>query len=356
MRKGRPVPGLVILCALAVALGGVACRAGRAPAKETGSIPPDAPAGGTARVGLVFDVGGRGDRSFNDAAAAGLERAAAEFGVQTKVLTPDRGSTNREELLRLLSEQGYGLVVAVGLLFADAVKATARDFPDTKYAILDSVVPGSNVVSLTFASEQGSFLVGAAAALKSKTGRLGFLGGVETDLIRRFETGYVAGARHVNPAVRVDVKYISQPPDFTGFSDPARAREIGLGLYDAGADVVFHAAGGSGQGLFEAARQASERGRRVWAIGVDSDQYQTVDPALRPFILTSMLKRVDVAVYETVRDFEASRFRPGQVTFDLASGGVGYARSGGALADVEPQLQSLKGQIIRGEVAVPGAP
>jgi basic membrane protein A len=342
------------LLALGLALGGTACAAGRAPARESGSAPRgNAPTHN--RVGLVFDVGGRGDGSFNDAAAAGLERAATEFGLQTTELTPDRGATSREELLRMLSEQGYGLVVAVGLLFADALRATAPDFPATRYAILDSVVPGDNIVSLTFASEQGSFLVGAAAALKSRTGRLGFLGGVETDLIRRFEAGYVAGARHVNPGVRVDVKYISQPPDFTGFSDPARAREIALGLYDAGADVVYHAAGGSGRGLFEAAREASSRNTKVWAIGVDSDQYQTVEPALRPFILTSMLKRVDQAVYEAVRDFQASRFRSGEVTFDLAAGGVGYSRSGGALADVEPELQSLEGQIVRREIAVPGA-
>ncbi len=158
------------------------------------------------------------------------------------------------------------------------------------------------MASLLFAEEQGSFLVGAAAALKSQTGTIGFIGGVENDLIKKFEAGYVAGATAANPDIEVLVNYISQPPDFSGFSDPARGKEIAASQYEAGADVIYSAAGSSGLGAFEAAAEAGEPGE-VWAIGVDSDQYELVSEELQPYILTSMLKRVDVATFETIKVF-----------------------------------------------------
>ena len=153
----------------------------------------------------------------------------------------------------------------------------------------------NNVKSMTFAEEQGSFLVGAAAALKTKTGKIGFIGGVENDLIKKFEAGYVAGAKAAKPDIEVAVQYITQPPDFTGFNDPAKGKEIATSMYSDGNDVVYAAAGGSGLGVFEAASETGKQGE-VWAIGVDSDQYNLVDAALQPYILTSMLKKVDVAV------------------------------------------------------------
>jgi basic membrane protein A len=311
---------------------------------------------GASTVGLVFDVGGRGDASFNDAAAAGLDRAQHDFGLQAKTLTPGRGGENREELLRLLATQRYGLVIAVGFAFAGPLTSVARDFPDTRFAIIDAAVAAPNVVSLDFAAEQGSFLVGAAAARKSHTGRLGFIGGVQTDAIRRFQAGFVAGAQRIRPDGAVDVRYLSQPPDLSGFSDPTRAREVALGMYQHGVDVIFHASGGSGAGLFDAAREASTPAARVWAIGVDSDQYQTAAPPLRPFILTSMLKRVDVAVYDTIGAFHRGAFRAGPMRFDAASGGVDYATSGGAIDDIRSELEAIKRQIIRGEIRVPVTP
>jgi basic membrane protein A len=325
---------------------------------DAGSVARATPAtvSGASTVGLVFDVGGRGDASFNDAAAGGLERAEREFGIQGRTLTPGQGGENREELLRILASQRYGLVVAVGFAFAGPLASVARDFPDTQFAIIDATVAAPNVVSLDFASEEGSFLVGAAAGRKSRTGRLGFIGGVETDAIRRFQAGFVAGARRARPDVGVDVRYLSQPPDLSGFSDPTRAREVGLGMYQRGIDVIFHASGGSGAGLFEAAREASTEAARVWAIGVDADQYQSVAPPLRPFILTSMLKRVDVAVYDTISAFHRGEFRAGPLRFNVASGGVDYATSGGSLDDLRPELEAIKGQIIRGEIHVPATP
>ena len=317
--------------------------------------------GSDVRVGMIYDIGGRGDLSFNDSAAAGLDKAKEDFGVEAKELEPDEGGENREELLRLLSEEQYDLVFGVGFLFADAIKAASADFPEVNYGLIDGsfegLEDGGNVASLVFAEHEGSFLVGAAAALKSKTGKVGFIGGVEIDLIKKFEAGFVAGAKHINPDIQVDVKYISQPPDFSGFADPAKGKEVALGLFNGGSDVVYHAAGGSGAGLFEAAKQVSEeKGEKVWAIGVDSDQYQTAPEEVQDYILTSMLKRVDTAVYETVKAFVEGDFSGGTRAFGLAEDGVGYATSGGHIDDIAEQLEELKQKIIDGEIEVPEAP
>jgi basic membrane protein A and related proteins len=313
-----------------------------------------------ARVGMVYDIGGRGDLSFNDSAAAGLDRAADEFNLEANELEPAEGGENREELLRLLSEQNFDLVFGVGFLFADSIAAASTDFPDVRYGLIDGFIEDlgddSNVVALGFAEHEGSFLVGAAAALKSETGTIGFIGGVEIDLIQKFQAGFEAGAREVNPDIDIQVQYISQPPDFSGFADPAKGREVALGMYQAGADIVYHAAGGSGTGLFEAARETSEGGdSKVWAIGVDSDQHQTAPEELREYILTSMLKNVDVAVYETIVAHVNGEFTGGYRTFDLESGGVGYSTSGGFVDDISGELDELRQRIIDGEIEVPEA-
>jgi len=322
-------------------------------------------------VGLVYDIGGRGDLSFNDSAAAGLDRAAGEFNVEPQELEPNQGGTNRAELLDLLASQGTDLIIGVGFLFAETVCAAGAKYPDVNFGDIDGFInqdtpncPGAheltaddNVASLLFAEEQGSFLVGAAAALKSETGHVGFIGGVDIDLIHKFEAGFVAGATAINPDVEVDIKYISQPPDFSGFNDPAKGREIAASMYESGADVVYHAAGGSGLGMFQAAREYSaSSGSQVWGIGVDSDQYETLgasSPGLQPYVLTSMLKRVDVAVYETIKAQVEGTFGGGYLIFDLSRDGVGYSTSGGFIDDIEPQLEDLKQQIIDGEITVP---
>ena len=311
-------------------------------------------------VYLVFDIGGRGDQSFNDSAAAGLDRATEELEIAASELEPTAGGENRDELLNLAAEDGAQLVFGVGFLFTDAIAAAAEAHSNTNFALIDGFVPDltadSNLISLGFAEHEGSFLVGAAAALKSQTGKVGFIGGVEIDIIKKFEAGYVAGARHVNPGIEIDIKYISQPPDFSGFTDPAKGKEIGAGMYQAGADVVYHAAGGSGGGLFQAAKEQSEAsGSHVWAIGVDSDQYLTAGAEFQPYILTSMLKRVDVAVFETIATLVDDSFEGGYRTFDLAVDGVGYATSGGHVGDIASQLEDLKAQIVSGSIVVPQA-
>ena len=312
-------------------------------------------------IGMVYDIGGRGDLSFNDSAAEGLDRAIEDFNIDTRELEPDEGGENREELLRLISGEGFDLVFGVGFLFADSIEAASADFPDVRYGLIDGFIEDldadSNVVSLLFAEHEGSFLVGAAAALKSEVDHVGFIGGVEIDLIQKFEAGFVAGAQAVNPDIEIEIAYISQPPDFSGFADPARGQEVALGQFDAGADVVYHAAGGSGAGLFEAAKDVSEAGdTKVWAIGVDSDQFLTAPEEVQEYILTSMLKRVDVAVYDTIEALVEGRFEGGYREFGLADDGIGYSTSGGFVDDIVDELEDYKQQIIDGEIEVPERP
>ena len=194
----------------------------------------------------------------------------------------------------------------------------ATDFPDTTFFIIDdSSVTLPNVKSLVFAEEQGSYLVGAAAALKSTKGNVGFIGGVDTPLLEKFEAGFKAGAKKAKPGITVQSKYLSQPPDFSGFGSPDKGRETANGMYDAGADVVYAAAGGSGVGVFQAALAKGTK-----AIGVDSDQYQSVgDASLQPVILTSMIKRVDVAVFSALQKFTAEEDTRPVTTYDLAERG-----------------------------------
>jgi basic membrane protein A len=311
------------------------------------------------KVGLVFDIGGRGDKSFNDSAAAGLDRAQKELGVEVKDLSPNADGSNREQLLRQLADLGYNPVIAIGFLYADAVKKVATDKTATKFAVIDdSSVTLPNVTGLTFAEEQGSYLVGAAAALKSKTGHIGFVGGVDNDLIHKFEAGYNAGAKMVNPSIKIDKKYLTVPPDFNGFKDPAKGKEAATAMYSGGADIVYAAAGLSGTGVFAAAKDASTGATKVWAIGVDSDQYLQVDPATQPLVLTSMVKHVDVAVFNYIKSFQdaSGNVQSTHIIFDLKNDGVGYATSGGFVDDIKSKLEGFKQQIISGQITVPTTP
>ena len=218
------------------------------------------------KVGLAYDIGGRGDQSFNDAAAAGLDQSADEFGVEVHELEAETGETDADkaERLRLLADGGYNPIIAVGFAYAAALAEVSPDYPDTSFAIVDDAsFEADNVANLVFAEEQGSFLVGAIAASASETGKIGFVGGVNVPLIQKFEAGYIAGAKAVNPDIKVQVKYLTQAPDFSGFTDPAKGKTAAEGMFDDGADVVYHAAGGSGCGVFEA-RQRPAAWPSVW--------------------------------------------------------------------------------------------
>jgi basic membrane protein A len=337
----------VAVAALTLALAGCA-----EDEPSTGSNGGDTPSGDEAvKVGLAYDVGGRGDQSFNDAAAAGLDKAKTEFGVEAQESEAADGEPEsaREERLIQMAEGGYNPVIAVGFAYAPAVAKVAPQFPDTQFGLVDSTdATGENIANLVFTEHEGSFLVGAAAALKSKANHIGFVGGVNVPLIVKFEAGYEAGAKAVNPDIKIESTYLSQPPDFSGFGDPAKGKTAAEGMFDAGADVVYHAAGGSGLGVFQAAKAAN-----ALAIGVDSDQYNTVPANLQSVILTSMLKKVDVAVYDYIKSFVDGEILTGTVVFDLEKGGVDYSKTGGQVDDIAEQLDEYKQKIIDGEITVP---
>ena len=319
-------------------------------------------------VGLVFDIGGRGDQSFNDSAAAGIERAEAELGITYTEASPNDDGSNRGELLQLAAS-AHDVVVAVGFLFESDAAAVGAENPDTIFGVVDSGMInfgadppapyGENIAGLVFAEEQGSFLVGAAAALKTETRTIGFIGGVANvgGLIERFEAGYQAGARAVNPDIEIISAYVTQAPDFDGFNAPDRGKEIALAMYEEGADIVYHAAGGTGAGLFLAAQEQSEAtGSQVWAIGVDSDQYHTAGAGVQDYILTSMLKRVDSAIFEMVKSVIDGNVTAGPTVYDLSVDGVGYSTSGGFIDDIVGQLEDFRAQIISGAIVVPKEP
>lgn len=319
---------------------------------------PEEPATPAARVGLVFDVGGRGDKSFNDAAWEGLARARDRLGVHVETLEPGDGA-DREGALRLFASRGFDLVIGTGFIFTDDVNAVARDYPGVAFACVDQAValddegnpvpPPGNVAALKFREEEGSFLVGALAALASGSGTVGFVGGMDIPLIRKFEAGYRAGVAEVCPACRVRVAYAG----VTGaaFKDPGRGKELAMAQYHGGADVIFHASGSTGLGVFEAAR---ETGRL--AIGVDADQWHEAPG----HVLTSMVKRVDVAVEAVIQEVVEGRFQPGIRSFGLSEDGVAAVLDDHNRPLVPPgaeaRLAALRAAILAGEIAVPSVP
>ncbi len=313
------------------------------------------------KVGLAYDVGGRGDDSFNDSAYEGMKRAIDELGAtctEAKAATGENDTT-RAERLRTLAENGFNPVIAIGFIYSPAAAEVAADYPDTDFAVIDGysqfVTPAPNLVDLTFAEEQGSFLVGVAAAMKSEAKHVGFLGGTHSDLIKKFEAGYTAGVRAVDPKIKVDVKYLTEDPNdgATGFENPAGGKTAADGLYDGGADVVYHAAGKSGQGLFQS---VAARGDGFWAIGVDSDQYLTAAEDQQPHILTSMLKRVDTSVFDVIQAVADDSFVDGNKTYDLAADGVGYSTSGGFVDDIKSEIDGYAEKIKSGDIKVPTKP
>lgn len=328
------------------------------------------------RVGIVYDTVGKGDGSFNDSAYEGIKRAQEELGAAVSEETTDGTESNREELLQSLADDN-DLVIAVGFSFENSIKKVATANPDTNFAGIDILQRDNsptNFASLVFNEAEGSFLVGVAAALKSETGKVGFIGGVcETPdrLIEKFEAGFISGVlamvKGINRNMDVETAYLSQfsdpqnpdgPPDISGFFNPEGAEEIAGEMFSGGSDIVFHAAGGSGAGLFEAAREFSEQedNSKVWAIGVDSDQYGTSDESVREYILTSMLKRVDTAVYNIIKVQRDGGFSGGTVTHDLANDGVGYATSGGFVDDIKELIEGQKAFIVRDLFNVPTVP
>jgi len=279
----------------------------------------------------------------------GFDRAVTELGLTSEKVIP----LNLAEELERYAARGAGLVLAALApnYEADPCDVGSR-FPETRFALVEDLHPEcENVTYYVFAREQGSFLVGAAAALRSAARKVGFVGGVDDPFIRTFLAGFEAGARHVDPTVEIESIFLSVPPDYSGWSSPALGELRSAGLYRGGVDIVFHAAGEAGWGVAAAARKVSqELGRHLWMIGVDYDQYHFAELEERPHILTSALLPWEDAAYMAVTDFARGRFEPGIHLLDLAAGAVGYSTSGGFIDDLVPELEKLRADIISGEI------
>jgi basic membrane protein A len=332
-------------CVIALALCGVGCNRVSRAADDKSKI----------HVGIVFDTGGKDDRSFNAAANAGVLRAKKDFPIVLRDVEPG-DSISVEPAMRAFAEQGYDLIIGVGFEQVPVVERVAKDYPKQNFVIIDGVSELPNVASLVFKEHQGAYLVGMIAAKESKSGTVGFIGGMDIPLIHRFATGYEEGVKAINPNARVLVNYVGITAD--AWNNPGKGKELASSQIDKGADVLFTAAGNSGLGAFDAVEQAGKdaSGRAThFVIGVDSNQ-NWVKPG---FVLTSMVKRVDNAVYSIIQDKVAGKFQGGVHVYGLENDGVGYAvdqyNQQLIPADVIKEAEEAKGKIIKGQIKVTDA-
>jgi basic membrane protein A len=341
---------LLFACLLCLAIG--SCKDSTYATREGCNI----------KVGIVFDIGGKNDRSFNAAAWEGVKRARKDLGICLYDVEPGN-PTSIEPAMRAFAEKDFDLIIGVGFAQGPIMQKVAKDYPDKKFAIVDGVIfeedgktPKQNVASLVFREHEGSYLVGMIAAAKSKTGVLGFLGGMDIPLIHKFETGYEEGARSVNPNIRIIDNYVGVTD--SAWNNPGKGKELSLSQIEKGADVIFTAAGNSGTGAFDAVEQygKDENGDGLkFVIGVDSNQN-----GQRPrFVLTSMVKRVDNAVYDAVKEVLDGKFAGGFHEFGLGKDGVAYAmdenNKGLIPDDVIAKTEEARKKIIAGEIKVTDA-
>ncbi|WP_316898162.1 BMP family ABC transporter substrate-binding protein [Pseudodesulfovibrio indicus] len=293
---------------------------------------------------VIYDMGGKFDKSFNQAAHMGAEQFSKESGVAYRDFEPTNES-QYEQAMRRFASRGSDLIVVVGFSFASALEKIAPEFPDTRFVIIDMVVDQPNVQSVVFKEHEGSFLVGMIAAMKSKTGKVGFVGGMDVPLIRKFALGYKEGAHYVNKNIEVFQNMTGTTP--AAWGDPIKAGELARSQFDRGADVIFTAAGGSGMGVLQAAADL-----RKYSIGVDSNQNYLFPGS----VLTSMVKRVDLAVASAMDNALNGTWKPGVRVLGLAEGGVDYAldKYNAALISDEMKLrvEAAKADIIAGKLKV----
>src|SRR5437764_3707685 len=328
---------LALLCVSALVLT-PACNLSKASADDKSKV----------HVGIVFDIGGKDDRSFNASAWEGVKRAAKDYPIVLRDVEPG-DPTSIEPAMRAFAESGYDLIIGVGFAQAPIMQQVAHDYPNLKFAIIDGVVPPEeqlpNVAYLLFKEHQGSYLVGMIAARKSQTGTIGFIGGMDIPLIHRFEKGYEEGARAVNPNIKVIENYVGVTD--VAWNNPGKGKELAVAQYGKGADVIFTAAGNSGLGAFDAVEQNNK-----FVIGVDSDQ-NWVKPG---FVLTSMVKRIDNAVYQIVKDRVSGQFTAGVHVYGLENDGVGYAVDQYNEKLITPEMsqrvEEAKQKIINGQIQV----
>lgn len=293
---------------------------------------------------VIYDMGGKFDKSFNEAAYKGAEMFKKETGIEYKDFEPSNESQYEQALSRF-ARRGADVIIAIGFSYATPLAKVADEFPKTKFVIIDSVVDKPNVQSVVFKEHEGSFLVGMLAALKSQTGKIGFIGGMDVPLIRKFALGYEEGAKYVNPKVEVLKNMTGTTP--AAWNDPIKAGELAKSQFDRGADVIFAAAGASGMGVLQAAKDGGKL-----AIGVDSNQNH-IHPGS---ILTSMVKGVDLAVYQALKDAKDGNWKPGKRVMGLAEKGVDYAvdDNNRALisAEMQQKVEAAKADIIAGKLKV----
>jgi len=312
------------------------------PSTTAGGGSTTAASGKKLLVGIVFDSGGKGDKSFNDSADAGIQRAAKELGIESKSVD-SKSEKDYETNLDGLAEKGCDVIFAVGFAQKTALTTVAPKYPKIKFAIIDDVLDQPNVRSLVFSEQEGSFLAGYLAALVSKTGKIGFVGGKTTPLIKKFEAGYVAGAETANPKIdATGIKYTES------WDDTAAGKAAATVLFNGGCDIVYHAAGRCGLGVITAAKESGKL-----AIGVDSNQ----DDQAPGSVLTSMVKHVDEAVFATIKDVQDNKFTPGTKVFDLKSKGVGltefkYTKDKIGDANIK-KVNDISQQIVDGKIVVP---
>jgi basic membrane protein A len=345
----------------AASSGGSDCVTAQKPPAAPAAASSSTAAGGKVdgsklKIGLAFDIGGRGDASFNDAAAAGTDKAKSELGITTvneSTASASEAESAKQQRLDQMASSGMNPIIAVGFAYAPAVQTVAAKYPNTKFGIVDDdSIKLPNVTPLVFAEEQGSFLVGVAAAYKSKNCHIGFVGGVDNPLIQKFEAGFLQGAKTVSSKIKIEDEYLAPAGDNSGFQDPPKGNAKAAAEIAKGADVVYHAAGASGKGVFDAAKAGN-----ALAIGVDSDQYnQKTVAADKDVIITSMLKRVDVAVFDYIQAVAKGDVTTLPKRFDLKVDGVGYATSGGKVDDIKDVLDGYKAQIVSGAITVSDKP
>jgi basic membrane protein A and related proteins len=322
---------------------------------------------GEIRVGVVFDAGGKNDRSFNQSAWEGAVKARDELGIQLKDVEPGDSSAV-EEAMRAFAAEGYDLIFGIGFANATAIENVAKQYPSIQFAIVDAVVDLPNVASLLFREHEGSYLVGMIAGMRSRVVNdkrvVGFIGGMDIPLIHKFEVGYREGAKMIYPTIEVVVNYVGNTP--TAWNDPAKAKEIAKAQIGKGASVIYAAAGASGNGLFDALKETNSRGpclpriqnseridKCVYGIGVDSNQNYIVPGQ----ILTSMLKRVDVSVFDAIKKVKTGELSGGIYVYGLENNGVGYALDEHNRALITRKMEKVVNQfrekIIAGEIKVP---
>ncbi|HEX4681334.1 MAG TPA: BMP family ABC transporter substrate-binding protein [Gemmatimonadaceae bacterium] len=306
-------------------------------------------------VGIVLDVGGLGDKSFNDGAYRGALLAEKRLGAKIRLIEPGEGS-DREAGLRLLAAEHMDLVIGVGFIFTDDATQLAKEYPNVNFAVVDyaistdkngnPILPPPNLAALKFKEEEGSLLVGALAAMVGDSKKVGFVGGMDVPLIQKFEAGYRAGVKYVCRDCTVIAQYAGVTPE--AFRNPGKGKELALNQYEQGVNVIFHASGSTGLGVFEAARQTGKFG-----IGVDADQYGEAPGR----VLTSMVKGIDVAVFDMVNHVKEHTFKGGIYTYGLAQNGVGYVydeHNRALIPDsVHVRLERIKADIVSGKIAVP---